>query len=360
MDDREVSPGEGRQAVGVHGVRPTMKDVAEAAGVGFKTVSRVVNGEPGVNAATAQRVRVAIERLGYRRNDSARVLRRGRTASVGLVIEDVADPFYSELTRAVEEVARANGSLVLAGSSAEDPERERELVQTLCARRVDGLIVVPAGTSHEYLLPDLAAGMAVVFVDRPAGDIDTDTILTANALGARAGVEHLIRHGHRRIAFVGDAPQVFTAVERERGYREALAAAGLPADDSLVFMGPPRLTPIRAVLEEMSRLAEPPTAVLTGNSRSTVAVLRSLASVDGGAGGRRRLALVGFDDFELADLLVPGVTVVAQEPRQLGRIAAELLFRRLAGDHGPSQRIELSTRLVARGSGEIPPPVESG
>lgn len=346
--DANVNAQDGRRGV----ARPTMKDVAVEAGVGFKTVSRVVNGETGVNPDTAARVRAAIERLGYRRNDGARMLRRGQTASIGLVIEDVADPFYSELTRAVEEVARANGSLVFAGSSGEDPDRERELVQALCARRVDGLLVVPAGTSHRYLVPDLAAGMAVVFVDRPAGDVDTDTILTANAAGARAGVEHLVRHGHRRIAFVGDAPEIFTAVERARGYREALHAAGLGVDESLVRMGPPRPAPIGAALEEMLRLPDPPTALFTGNGRSTVAALRSLAGLDAAP----RMALVGFDDFELADLLSPGVTVVAQQPDQIGRTAAEQLFRRLAGDDEPTRRIELPTRLIPRGSGEIPPP----
>ncbi|MGH8833877.1 MAG: LacI family DNA-binding transcriptional regulator, partial [Actinomycetes bacterium] len=203
-----------------------MNDVARAAGVGLKTVSRVVNDEPGVQEATAERVRTAIEQLGYRRNDGARVLRRGRTASIGLVIEDVADPFYSELTRAVEEVARQRESLVFAGSSDENPQRERELVLTFCARRVDGLVVVPAGTSHRYLLPEMSAGIAAVFVDRPPGDIIADTVLCANAPGAETGVRHLLNHGHRRIAFIGDAPDIFTAAARLEGYRAAFSKAG--------------------------------------------------------------------------------------------------------------------------------------
>ena len=146
-----------------------MKDVAARAGVGLKTVSRVVNGEPGVTPDTERRVQEAIEALGFRRNDSARVLRKGRTASIGLVLEDLADPFYGPLSRAVEEVARAHGALLINGSSAEDPEREQELVLALCARRVDGLIVIPAGDDHRYLEPEIEAGVATVFVDRPAG-----------------------------------------------------------------------------------------------------------------------------------------------------------------------------------------------
>ncbi|PRH80332.1 LacI family transcriptional regulator, partial [Streptomyces solincola] len=158
-----------RRSTPRYGSRPTMKDVAARAGVRLKTVSRVVNGETGVTPDTERRVQEAIEALGFRRNDSARVLRKGRTATVGLVLEDLADPFYGPLSRAVEEVARAHGALLINGSSAEDPERERELALALCARRVDGLIVIPAGGDHRYLEPEIRAGIATVFVDRPAG-----------------------------------------------------------------------------------------------------------------------------------------------------------------------------------------------
>jgi LacI family transcriptional regulator len=329
--------------------RPTMNDVAHAAGVGLKTVSRVVNGEAGVLDGTAERVREAIERLGYRRNDSARLLRRGQTASVGLVIEDVADPFYSELTRAVEEVTRQHGSLVFTGSSDESPERERELVLAFCARRVDGLVVVPAGTSHSYVLPEVAAGIAVVFVDRPPGDIDADTVLSANSSGAREGVHHLVRHGHRRIAFVGDSPDIFTAAQRLEGYRGALRDAGTALDESLIVMGHPHQDFVRAALDNLLERTDAPTALFTSNSRATVAALRVLGTRS------PRPGLVGFDDFELADLLAPAVTVVAQDPTGLGREAAELLFRRLGGDQGPARHIELPTRLIPRGSGELPP-----
>jgi LacI family transcriptional regulator len=329
--------------------RPTMNDVAHAAGVGLKTVSRVVNGEGGVLDGTAERVREAIERLGYRRNDSARLLRRGQTASVGLVIEDVADPFYSELTRAVEEVTRQHGSLVFTGSSDENPERERELVLAFCARRVDGLVVVPAGTSHRYLLPELAAGIAVVFVDRPPGDIDADTVLSANSSGAKEGVRHLLSRGHRRIAFVGDSADIFTAAQRLDGYRAALRDAGVPVDESLIVMGHLHPEFVRAALDKLVDHDDAPTALFTSYSRATVAALRALGT------HTTRPALVGFDDFELADLVTPAVTVVAQDPTGLGREAAELLFRRLQGDPSPVQHIELPTRLIQRGSGELPP-----
>jgi LacI family transcriptional regulator len=332
----------------VNRVRPTMKDVAGRAGVALKTVSRVVNGEPGVRPEMAERVRGAIADLGYRRNDGARLLRKGQTASVGLVLEDIGDPFYSTLSRAVEDVAHQHASLLLTGSSDEDPDRERELTLAFCARRVDGLIIVPASENHSYLLPEIAAGIAAVFADRPPGLIEADTVLTDNAGGARAGVTHLLEAGHRRIGYLGDAPQIYTAARRHEGYLAAMAAAGQPVDPAWDTMTRLDEGTVGQALDRMLCGSAPVTALFCGNNRSTALALRKLRTRPG-------LALVGFDDFELADLVTPATTVVAQDTAGLGRIAAELLFQRLAGDSGPVQRIELPTRLIARGSGELPP-----
>ncbi|MEU7034567.1 LacI family DNA-binding transcriptional regulator [Streptomyces sp. NPDC046237] len=325
-----------------------MKDVAALAGVGLKTVSRVVNGEPGVTPDTEHRVQEAIDSLGFRRNDSARVLRKGRTASVGLVLEDLADPFYGPLSRAVEEVARAHGALLINGSSAEDPEREQELALALCARRVDGLIVIPAGTDHRYLEPEIKAGVATVFVDRPAGRIDADVVLSDSFGGSRDGVAHLIAHGHRRIGFIGDQPRIHTATERLRGYRTAMEDAGLDVDPAWVSLGPTAPDRVREAVTAMVSGPEPVTALFAGNNRVTVTAVRTLA------GRPDPVALVGFDDIELADLL--GITVIAQDAAALGRTAAERLFRRLDGFDDEPAHVVLDTRLIPRGSGEIPPP----
>ncbi|MHB9755472.1 LacI family DNA-binding transcriptional regulator [Streptomyces sp. BYX5S] len=332
-----------------YGNRPTMKDVAARAGVGLKTVSRVVNAEPGVTEDTERRVQEAIAALGFRRNDSARVLRKGRTASIGLVLEDLADPFYGPLSRAVEEVARAHGALLINGSSAEDAEREQELVLALCARRVDGLVVIPAGTDHQYLKPEIAAGVATVFVDRPAGQIDADVVLSDNFGGARDGVAHLIAQGHRRIGFIGDQPRIHTAVERLRGYRAAMEEAGLDTAERWVSLGVTDPERVRRAAEEMLSGPDPVTAIFAGNNRVTVTAVRILSELE------RPVALVGFDDIELGDLLKPGVTVVAQDAAQLGRTAADRLFLQLDGASLPPERIELPTRLIQRGSGELPP-----
>jgi LacI family transcriptional regulator len=327
--------------------RPTMKDVAIAARVSLKTVSRVVNGEPGVTPGTEQRVRDAIETLGFRRNDSARLLRTGQTATVGLVLEDIGNPFYSALSRGVESVARSHGSLLISGSSDADPATEHMLALTLCARRVDGLIIVPTNGDHGFLVPEMMAGVPVVFADRPPGRIDADTVLSDNTGGASKGTAHLIAGGHRRIGYIGDNPDIFTARERYQGYRSAMSAAGLPVADSWVAMGTPAEASVQEALRRMLVGPEPVTAIFCGNNRVSVLALRVLAAL------RQTVAMVGFDDFELADLL--GITVIAQDTAELGRKAAELLFQRLDGDESPPHRIVIPTRVMSRGSGESRP-----
>ena len=329
--------------------RPTMRDVAQTAGVSLKTVSRVINGEPGVAAHTADRVGTAITELGFERNDLARSLRHGHSSgTLGLIIEDVANPFYSAIAQAVETAARDRGLLLITASAREDAEREHELVISLLRRRVDALLLVPAGPDHRYVFGN-GGHVHSVFLDRPPGRIEADTVLIDNAGGARKGVEHLVALGHRRIACVTDAGELYTASERLAGYRAALAAAGIPEDPALVRTGNRSDGDAREAVEQLLALpdGERPTALLAANNRNTVGALRAFAGHEG------RLALVGFDDFELADLLE--VTVVRSDPAQMGVRAAELAFARLDGDDRPPQTLTIPTTLVPRGSGEVAP-----
>ncbi len=330
--------------------RPTMSDVAVEAGVSLKTVSRVVNGESGVRPETAAAVNEAIAQLGFRRNYIARALRPGqRSHMLGLVIEDVSNPFYSAIFRGVEEVARSAGYLVITASSDEDPEREQALVHLFCERRVEGLIVVPAGDDHRYVLPEVRAGTGIVFVDRPPRLIDADAVLLDNVGGARSAVRHLLGLGHRRIAMLGDEARIFTAGERLRGYHEELSAAGLGFDPALIHLGAHDADAAEAATREFMALADPPTAIFTANNRITVGAIRVLWQ------NGFRTALVGFDDLELAESLAVPATVVAYDAAELGREAARLLLLRLAGDTGPPRRVVLPTWLVERGSGEVRP-----
>jgi LacI family transcriptional regulator len=333
-----------------NGRRPTMKQVAALAGVGLATVSRVVNGGPSVRPDLAARVHEAVELLGYRHNQTASSLRRADrlSASIGLIFEDVANPFFSAVHRGVEDVARQRGVLTFAGSSDERPDRERELAESFSARRVDGLIIAPAATDHSYLQRDRAAGVALVFVDRPASFVDTDVVLTDNAGGARVAVSHLIDHGHRRIAFLGDRDTLHTTTERLRGYRDALARHGIREEAALirgVHDRPYQLT------RELLLADDPPTALFTSQNLITIDAVRAIHDLR----LQREVALVGFDDVALADVVEPGLTVIAQDPTALGRSAAELLFSRLDGYTGPSRRVVHPTTLIPRGSGELTP-----
>jgi len=329
-----------------------MRDVAGTAGVSLKTVSRVVNGEAGVRADTAARVEAAIARLGFARNDVARSLRHGRANALGLVIEDVANPFYSAIARSVEDAAHARSHIVITGSCEEDAERERELVLRLLRRSVDALLIVPAGVDHRYLLPEIGAGTPIVFLDRPPRGVDADTVLLDNVGGARAAVEHLLRHGHERIAFVGDRPPLYTASERLAGYRAALRDAGLEPDDALVSTGSHDAASAELAVRDLLALpaARRPTALFTANNRNTIGALRALRDAD------RAVALVGFDDFELADMLAVPVTVVRHDSAEMGRIGAEMAYARLDGEEGLPQRRTIACEVVARGSGELPAP----
>jgi LacI family transcriptional regulator len=332
-----------------------MKDVANLAGVSLATVSRVVNGSNDVRPDLARRVRDAVDVLGYRRDHTASTLRRTDrlSSTIGLVIEDVANPFFSAVHRGVEDVARSHGVLTFAGSSDEQPDRERELVEAFAARGVDGLLMVPCSSDQGYLRRELESGTALVFVDRPPRFIDADAVVTDNAAAARVAVEHLLAIGHRRIALLADRPSVFTAAERRRGYREALAGAGIGVDPTLERVGLVDSPSAEAAALELLGSPEPPSALFAAQNLIAIGTIRALRE----RGVQHETALVAFDDVMLADMVDPGLTVVAQDPFGLGRRAAELLFSRLNGVDGESQTIVMPAELVPRGSGEIAPVV---
>ncbi len=333
------------------GGRPTMREVAALAGVSLKTVSRVINAEPAVSENVRSRVVAAIQRLDYRHNHAASSLRRSdrKSSTIGVLLEDVANPFSSALHREIEDVALQRGVLVLAGSSDEDEAREQQLIAAFTSRRVDGLIIVPASHDHSYLLSERRAGTSMVFVDRPPAFLDADSVLTDNQAGARHAVAHLVAHGHRRIGYLGDLMTITTAAERYRGYEEELAAAGIAIDPQLVRLNVHGIEKADVAAVELLNRPQPPTALFTSQNLLTMGAGRALHRLD----LHHRIALVGFDDVLLADLLEPGITVIAQDPSTMGRKAAAQLFRRIDGDRSPSVHLVVPTRLITRGSGEI-------
>lgn len=329
---------------------PTMRDVAEQASVSPMTVSRVLHDDPRVSAATRERVLAAVDALGYRRNEVARNLRLGRTSGlIGLVVTNLANPFYSQFALGVESVAGANGLKVVLTNTDEDPERERFLVEELTARRVDGMIVVPSGADHSHLSPSAPGAVPVVLGARPPTGLPLDCVLVDDFGGARAATAALLAGGHRRVGFLGLPPSVWTSSERFRGFCVALEEAGVRLESRFVRMSQRTIPAAEEAARALLSLRRPPTALFCANSRNTLGAFRATSRL------APATALAGFDDFELADVLGVPLVVVAYDPRELGRAAAELLIRRMAtpADGQPPEeprRIVIPTTVVHYGT----------
>ncbi|HTJ38844.1 MAG TPA: LacI family DNA-binding transcriptional regulator [Dactylosporangium sp.] len=324
--------------------RPTMADVAREAGVALRTVSRYVNGDDTVGPDFAERIRAAIDSLDFKVDERARQLRSGRTGTIGAAVRNISEAH--PVLSAIEATARAAGLMVVAMSTEDDERLERDAVRSMSGRRMDGIIIEPIAENHGYLQAEIDSGLPVVAFDRPATGVDVDTVLTDNPGGIAQAFEHLYRRGHRRIAYIGDDERIYTGHVRAMAFRTCAAAAGAP-HDGLVHPGPVDQSRIAAALASVRHDPDPVTAVITGNASTTVAAIRALGD-DFGA-----VALVGFDDFPLADLLRPGLTVVAQGDEEIGRTAFELFRSRLEHPDRPIERVVVPTRLIIRGSGEI-------
>jgi LacI family transcriptional regulator len=325
--------------------RPTLRQVAALSGVSLKTASRVLNGEQYVAEATAAKVQAAAAQLGFRLNVIARELRAGaRSTSVGLIIGDLSNPFYARIARGAERRLRSDGLQLITASSEEDPLLEHTLVSSMLERRVSAMLIVTSGTDHAYLDIERRRGMPVAFLDRAPSDIVADTIVLDNLGGAQLAVEHLLRQNHRRIGLVGDLSRLSTHRERVAGFENALTAAGVTNWRKYVRSDSHDVLTAEHAVRELLDLKPAPTALFTTNNRITIGALRALR------GRSDPPALVGFDDFDLADLL--DVTVVAHDPERMGELAAELVVGRLNGDQGPARQVLLPTTLVPRGSGE--------
>jgi LacI family transcriptional regulator len=325
--------------------RPTLTQVAALAGVSLKTASRALNSEPNVAPATGRRVRDAADLLGYRLNGIARELRRGATSAlVGLISGDLKNPFYSAVASGIERELRQHGLQLVTANNDEDAELEHALVDAFLERRVRALIVVPSGDRHDYLAVEGNRGVPFVFLDRPPDGLDADTVVIDNAGGARSAAEHLLAGGHRRIALVADLARMAPQRGRIDGFVSAMSAAGNTAWKPYLRTDVHDVVRAERTVRDLLALDEPPTALLTANNRLTTGALRALREHPNPP------ALVGFDDFDLADVV--GTTVVAHDAVAMGREAARLAYRRISGDHSPAQTVVISTSLIARGSGE--------
>ena len=331
--------------------RATIRDVAALAGVGIKTVSRVINHEANVSVATREKVERAVAALSFTPNQGAGALRRGdgKTLTLGLLLDAVDNPFSAAIHRAVEGAAWERGTAVFGASFGDDPERERALVEAFTRRRVDGLVLTTISEDHTYLRTEREQGVPMVFIDRPPRGLEADTVLTDNREASQTAVAHLLSHGHRDIAFLSDDLEVSTARERHQGYLAALGSAGVP--DGPVRTGVRSVEAAYATVRELVSGPDRPTALFTSQNLVSIGGIRALHDL----GLQHTVAMVGFDDVFLADMLEPALTVVAQDPGEMGRAAAARVFARLDGDDSPATTSVVPARLVVRGSGELPP-----
>ncbi len=333
--------------------RPTMREVAALSGTSLKTVSRVFNSVPTVDPVLKDQVLKAAKRLNYIPNMTAGSLRRtnGKTNTIGILLEDIANPFSSALYRIYEDIAAEHGYIVLAGSLDEDQNREHELVNLFISRRVDGLLIAPSGKDHAYLKREVRNGVHFGFVDRPPINLSADVVLSTNREGSQEAVEHLISFGHKRIAYLGDNPGIYTAQERYEGYVAAFKKAKIAVDPTLIFKGFESEDQAITSLRNLMRSAKAPTAIFASQNLLTMAVLRALHA----EGLEHKIAVVGFDDLPAAELLSPGLTLVKQNLAEIGRLSIQTLLGRIDGDSSKSLTQVVPTTLVPMGSGEIRP-----
>jgi LacI family transcriptional regulator len=332
----------------------TMRDVALRSGVSTKTVSRVFNDDPYVSDETRERVRQAMRELNYVPNLLARTFRTGRDAAIAIAVPDLSDPFFATLTHAIEQVAHQRRVAVVIASMGYEPEEERTAVEALLHRMVVGAIVTPVSDDQSYL-KRWQQKTPIVFLDRSPMSIVADSIVSDDHGGAVTATQHLLDHGHTRLAFIGDTTNVQTTRRRLEAYQSLLFGARLPSSANTVVLGGTSSAEIAVSFAAFLRESDAPTALFSSNARCTIGVIEVLQTL-----GRTDMALVGFGDFPLSNGVRPAISIIDQDPIRLGRTAALRLFQRLDSPNRRLKRqVTLPVELVARGSGEQPPPSQS-
>ncbi len=334
----------------------TIRDVARRAGVAVSTASLALNGKPHVSPAVARRVRQAALELGYQPNAVARSLKTRRTQLVSLVVADVTNPFFSAMARGAEEALSHRGYSLIICNTDEDAEKEERFLEISLHKKVDGVLLVPTGEEQPGVLALAKEERPVVLLDRLAPWMDADAVLSDNVGGAYAATECLLLAGHCRIGVIAGHPLVSAIRERVAGYEKALRASRIAVDESLVVCGGHTREGGYEACLKLLDIAPRPTAIFSTNNLMVRGALTALR--ERGLAWPDDVSLVGFDDFEEAELFTPPITVVSQQPFRMGLRAGELLLERLEdGVSGASKKqLRLETSLICRGSVGAPNP----
>jgi LacI family transcriptional regulator len=311
--------------------------------VSTKTVSRVVAGTARVSPETSAKVLSAVETLRFRPNTIARELRNGGVATtVGFVIGDLMNPFYSAVAFGVIEALAEAGLNMALSATNDQPEIEATVVGSMLERRVRALLLVPIAEDHAYLNRERALGTPIVALSRPLANADSDSVTLDNVGGARQAVELLVAAGHRRIAFLGSSRTIYNYGQRAGGYLTALESVGLPVDPALLRDDAPNVELAGRAMAELLRLADPPTAVFAANNRAAIGAYAAIQAAG------VAVSMVAFDEFELAAPL--GVSVIQHDAVLMGTTAVDLAVQRTLDLAGAVQHVVLPTTLITRRS----------
>ena len=328
--------------------RPTMRDVAERAGVSKTTVSHVINETRFVEEETRQRVLQAIAELGYRPSVIARSLTTNRTQTVGVIVSDSSNYFFAEILRGIEDVLRPEGYALLVCNTAEILERESHYLDLLLRQQVDGIIAAATSQRWDILSEAEIADTPVVFLDREFEGLCGPFVGVDNTRGAYLGTTHLIECGHHRIGILAGFQRLSTMRERLAGFRQTLQEHSIPLNEEWVITSPLSIDAGQETMRQILTLPGHPTAVFASNNLLSLGAL--LAINEMGLRCPEKIALVGFDDHPWAAISDPPLTVVRQPAQQLGQVAAQMLITLINGEQLPAPRVILDCKLILRQS----------
>ncbi|HLE92929.1 MAG TPA: LacI family DNA-binding transcriptional regulator [Anaerolineales bacterium] len=326
----------------------TIREVAESAGVSYATVSHVINNTRLVSPETRERVVAAMGALHYRPNALARSLRQGKTNTIGLVLPDSANPFFAEISRSIEDAAFKKGYSVFLCNTELDTQRELFYVDVLSKKQVDGIIFVAAGDQADSVDFLLRRSMPLVMVDRNVPTVEADAVLTDNQLGGFLATRHLLELGHTRIACIAGPSSITPSAERIIGYRKALEQAGISYDENLIVRGDYHAQSGMEITHSLLAMTPRPTAIFALNDLMAIGALR--AATEAGFSIPNDLAVVGYDDLEIARFTNPPLTTIAQPKKEIGRQAVSLLVDRMSQKSRPPSRLVLPPELIVRRS----------
>lgn len=333
---------------------PSIKKVAEVAGVSVGTVSHVITGSVPVSEPLRLKVQAAIRKLNYHPNHVARSLKTSKTRTLGTIVPDLTISFFPQVIRGAEAAARNSDYSLIAVNSDDDGERQKDLLSLLRSQRVEGilLVIAAAPTPLNQISLIIDAGIPIVCLDRIPDRVPVDSVSVEDLDAAEMGVRHLIEMGHRRIAIVTGPLALKNERRRLQGYRQALQTAGLPAEEQLIWPGNLRPQDVTAMCRERLTAGALPDAIFCTNGPTALAALRALR--DCGLRTPEDIAFATFDELTVDDLFTPSITTVVQPAYDIGFRAAEILLDRINGDgRGDTVTLRLPARLEVRASSAL-------